>query len=134
MDCPWIQIYIYIQGRRNRGGHRGQGPPIFCALALVAASHVRTTRNATGDLYLRRHNCPKCPQNAPKNCLKSQILWGACHQTPLDWPLCGLSWPPHSFSSSYTPELYQRNAPANSSKRGSLRLAPIMASLTKWCY
>ena len=54
------------------GGHRGQGPPYFCALALAAASHARTT----GDLYLRCHNCPKCPQNAPKNCLKSQNFLG----------------------------------------------------------
>ena len=57
-------------------------PPIFCALALAAASHTRTTRNATGDLYLRRHNCPKCPQNAPKNCLKSQFYGGMPPDTP----------------------------------------------------
>ena len=35
------------QGRRNRGGHRGQGPTYFCALALAAASHARTTHSAT---------------------------------------------------------------------------------------
>ena len=71
----WTRL---LQGRGvGTGGATGaRAPPIFCALALAAASHVRTTRNATGDLYLRRHNCPKCPQNIPKNCLKSQILWG----------------------------------------------------------
>ena len=75
--------FVYtIQGRRNRGGYRGQGPPIFCALALAAASHACTTRNAKGDLYLRRHNCPKCPQNAPKNCLKSQFYGGHAPRYP----------------------------------------------------
>ena len=50
------------------GGATGaRATPIFCVLALAAASHARTTRNATGE------------------------------------PLCGLSWPPQSFSSSYAP-------------------------------
>ena len=73
-----ISINKYIQNRGvETGGATGaRAPPIFCALALAAASHARTTRNATGDLYLRRHNCPKCPQNAPKNCLKSQFYGG----------------------------------------------------------
>ena len=87
---PRTRSVTHCRGVGTGGATGARAPPIFCALALAAASHVRTTRNATGDLYLRRHNCPKCPQNAPKICLKSQILWGGMPDPPrlaALWPI-----------------------------------------------